>query len=380
MNYDKYDNQAQQAFNNQMNQAQTNQNQAQQTYNHANDLYNKAQGQDQNEYEQSRSATQGTASQQSNLNKQIGGQQALDTFNQQQANQQAQAGYNADLNRNAMQNLNQAVGAGSAYNDLLNTAGYNFGQNSGARAAAEANALAGINNNIAAQQQVANGQQAAYTNSANVANQATQAMLAGQQNQIQNLSNESNTNLGLLAQANAMYNNDLNGWLGGVNAGTGLYGAASNAVTAGANSTEALMQAMAQESQARVVNPSIAAANYASANLSNAQAAQARYALQQAQALDKQKAENVKALEAQYNSVASKTYPKTTTERVAMPKGLAGFFSGVGAVFSNNWNNVLDQAQGYSNRTVTNSAYTNQQKTLSNIQNLLANQGVVYGR
>ncbi len=205
-------------------------------------------------------------------------------------------------------------------------------------------------------------------------------MLAGQQNQIQNLSNESNTNLGLLAQANAMYNNDLNGWLGGVNAGTGLYGAASNAVTAGANSTEALMQAMAQESQARVVNPSIAAANYASANLSNAQAAQARYALQQAQALDKQKAENVKALEAQYNSVASKTYPKTTTERVAMPKGLAGFFSGVGAVFSNNWNNVLDQAQGYSNRTVTNSAYTNQQKTLSNIQNLLANQGVVYGR
>ncbi len=128
MNYDKYDNQAQQAFNNQMNQAQTNQNQAQQTYNHANDLYNKAQGQDRNEYEQSRNATQGTASQQSNLNKQIGGQQALDTFNQQQANQQAQAGYNADLNRNAMQNLNQAVGAGSAYNDPLILRGITLGK------------------------------------------------------------------------------------------------------------------------------------------------------------------------------------------------------------------------------------------------------------
>lgn len=272
MDYDKYDAQANTAFNNQMNQAQQNQAQAQQTYNQANNLYNKAEGQDQNEYEQSRSAAENTANEQQQLNSQIGGQQALDTFNQQQANQQAQAGYNADLNRNAMQNLNQAVGTASAYNDLLNTSGYNFGQNAGARAAAESNAQAGINNNIAAQQQVANGQQTAYTNSANVAAQATNAMLSGQQNQISNLANNSTTNLGLLANANTMYNTDLGNWVNGVNAGSNLYQTASNAVGAGASAVNSLMQGMEQESQAKIVNPSTAAANYAAANASNAQA------------------------------------------------------------------------------------------------------------
>lgn len=273
MNYDQYNKKANDAWNNQFNQAQQNQAQAQDTYNKSQDLYNKSQGQDQNEYNDSRNATKDTASQQSDLNKTIGGQQALDAFNAQQKSQQEQAGFNADLNRNAMQNANQAVGSTSAYNDLLNTSGYNFGQNAGARAAAEAGAMQGINNNIAAQQNVLQGQQGAYVNSANVANMATNAMLAGQQNQIQNLANTSNTNLGLLGQANNKYNTDLQAWLGGVNSASGLYGQASNAIGTGAGAVSNLMSAESADANARILTPAQADAARASAQLSRAQAA-----------------------------------------------------------------------------------------------------------
>lgn len=380
MNYGKYDTQAAEAFNNQMSQAATNQAEAQQTYNQSNNLYNKAEGQDQREYETSRANVQNIANEQEATSKEVGGQQALDTFNQQVANHQNEAGYNADLNKSAMQNLNQAVGAESAYNDLLNTSGYNFGQNAGARAAAESSAESGLNNNIAANQQVANGQQAAFMNGATVGNEATSAMLTGQQNQMSAQNNAATTNLGLLSNANAMYSTDLGNWINGVNAGTGLYNAASGAVAAGANAENSIRQAEAQESQAKIVNPSTAAANYAQANLSNAEAAVQRYNLQQAQALDAQKASSIKALTAQLTTVQNKCYSKTMTEKVKTAGGIEGFFAGMGSVIGAAWTgndtDLINNARGYATKTVDNPAYTQQQSTVSDIKKQLASYGV----
>lgn len=250
-----FQNEANNTWNDQYNNAQQNNQIAQNQVNQSNAKYNNLTGADTTGYNSSRADLQQAAQEQQQNANEISGKIALDTANQQIANYQKEAGFNEDLNRNAMQNVNQAVGNASAYNDLLNTSGYNFGQNAGARAAAESNAESGINNNINAQQNVLNGQQTAFTNGANVGNTVAQNFIAGNQAQSSDLANMSTSEQALLAQANAKYQSDIQAWLGAANAATQSYGQASNAIGTGARAINDIMQSEAANAQATLLTP-----------------------------------------------------------------------------------------------------------------------------
>lgn len=111
--------------------------------------------------------------------------------------QESDLGYDPAQMTAARNNLNQSTGALSAYSDFANTAASKWGQNAGGFAAANSGALAGLNNNIASNQGVANGLQSLYTTAQTGANQRTgqvvqgeQNTLAGYQQQFTNASNQ----------------------------------------------------------------------------------------------------------------------------------------------------------------------------------------------
>jgi hypothetical protein len=93
-----------------------------------------------------------------------------------------QLGYDPAQMTAARSNLNQATGAESAYSDFANTAASKFGLNAGGFAAANANALGSLNNNIASNQQVANGLQSLYTTAQTGANQYAGQQVQGEAN------------------------------------------------------------------------------------------------------------------------------------------------------------------------------------------------------
>lgn len=136
------------------------------------------------------------------------------------ATQEGNLGYNPAQMTAATNNLNQSTGALSAYSDFANTAASKWGQNAGGFAAANAGALNGLNNNIASNQQVVNGQMAKYTAAQTGANQyaglqvqSQHETMAGLQNVFTNASNQRDS-------AGSMMNfyNDLAQKQGGLNA------------------------------------------------------------------------------------------------------------------------------------------------------------------
>lgn len=96
--------------------------------------------------------------------------------------QLGQLGYDPAQMQAARGNLNQATGALSAYSDYANNAASKFGLNAGGFAAANAGALSGLNNNIAAQQGVVSGLSSLYGQAQTGANQFAGQQVQGEQN------------------------------------------------------------------------------------------------------------------------------------------------------------------------------------------------------
>jgi hypothetical protein len=103
-------------------------------------------------------------------------------YNSELGTQENELGYDPAQMTAARSNLNQATGAESAYSDFANTAASKFGLNAGGFAAANANALGSLNNNIASNQQVANGLQSLYTTAQTGANQYAGQQVQGEAN------------------------------------------------------------------------------------------------------------------------------------------------------------------------------------------------------
>lgn len=106
-------------------------------------------------------------------------------YNNELIKQEGDLGYDPAQMTAARNNLNQATGALSAYSDFANTAASKWGQNAGGFAAANSGALSGLNNNIASNQNVANGLQSLYTTAQTGANQFAGQQVAGEQNTLQ---------------------------------------------------------------------------------------------------------------------------------------------------------------------------------------------------
>lgn len=115
-------------------------------------------------------------------------------------------GYDPAQMTAARNNLNQATGALSAYSDFANTAASKWGQNAGGFAAANSGALAGLNNNIASNQNVANGLQSLYTTAQTGANQFAGQQVEGEKNTLagyqQQYTNASNSRDAAYTQMN----------------------------------------------------------------------------------------------------------------------------------------------------------------------------------
>ena len=94
--------------------------------------------------------------------------------------QLGRTGYDQNSMTAATNNLNQAQGSMSAYNDFANTAASKWGMNAGGFAAANAGALGAINNNIASNQGVVNGLMDKYKTAQTGANQFAGATIQGE--------------------------------------------------------------------------------------------------------------------------------------------------------------------------------------------------------
>lgn len=163
--------------------------------------------------------------------------------------QLGQLGYDPAQMTAARNNLNQSQGALSAYSDFANTGASKFGLNAGGFAAANAGALSGINNNIAAQQGVVNGLSDLFKTAQTGANQfagqqvqSEQNTLGGYQKVYENAANQRD-------QAASMMNfyNNLAQQQGGMNAQQAQYYA--QAQQAYAASSQAMAQAALLASQ-----------------------------------------------------------------------------------------------------------------------------------
>lgn len=97
--------------------------------------------------------------------------------------QSVKTGYNQGAMQSAQNNLAQAQGSMSAFNDFANTGASKWGLNAGGLAAANAGATAGLNNNIASSGNALGIQQKAYEMAQTGANQ--EAGLNVQQQQVQ---------------------------------------------------------------------------------------------------------------------------------------------------------------------------------------------------
>jgi hypothetical protein len=156
--------------------------------------------------------------------------------------QLGQLGYDPAQMTAARGNLNQATGALSAYSDFANTGASKFGLNAGGFAAANAGALGGINNNIAAQQGVVNGLGDLYKTAQTGANQyagqqvqSEQNTLGGYQAAFTNLASQRDS-----AQKNMQFYDQLASSQGGLNAQQAASYAAAQ------SSMAQIQQAMAQ--------------------------------------------------------------------------------------------------------------------------------------
>lgn len=89
-------------------------------------------------------------------------------------------GYDTGQMTAARTNLNQATGALSAYSDFANTSASKWGMNAGGFAAANAGAMQGINNNIAANQGVVSSLTDLYKTAQTGANEKTGLVIQGQ--------------------------------------------------------------------------------------------------------------------------------------------------------------------------------------------------------
>ena len=163
-------------------------------------------------------------------------------------------GYSTDQMTGARNNLNQAQGALSAYSDFANQAASKWGMNAGGFAAANAGALGGINNNIAAQQGVVNGLSDIYKTAQTGANQyaglqvqSQHETMAGLQNVFTNATNQRDS----AGQMMNFYNN-LASQQGGLNAKQQSDYAGAQQAYAGAQS--ALAQASLFGAQAGLAN------------------------------------------------------------------------------------------------------------------------------
>lgn len=101
-------------------------------------------------------------------------------YHKELGSQLGQVGYDPAQMTAARGNLNQATGAMSAYSDFANTAASKWGMNAGGFAAANAGALSGLNNNVAANQGVVNSMSDLYKTAQAGANQFTGQVVQGQ--------------------------------------------------------------------------------------------------------------------------------------------------------------------------------------------------------
>jgi hypothetical protein len=105
---------------------------------------------------------------------------AANVYHGEQDKQLGELGYKPEEMTAARANLNQATGALSAYSDFANTSASKWGMNAGGFAAANAGAMQGINNNIAANQGVVSSLSDLYKTAQTGANQFTGNVVAGQ--------------------------------------------------------------------------------------------------------------------------------------------------------------------------------------------------------
>jgi hypothetical protein len=187
------------------------------------------------------------------------GNQYDQAFNQQKTD----LGYDPAQMTTARNNLNQAVGALSAYNDFAGTGAAKWGMNAGGFAAANSGALQGLNNNIQSNQNVVNGLSDLYKTAQTGANQKTGLVIQGEhetlgglQNTFQNIANQRDS-----AASMMNFYDNLASQQGGLNAQQQQYYA--QAQQAYAASQAALAQAGLYGAQADQIRQQISMANAA---------------------------------------------------------------------------------------------------------------------
>lgn len=182
---------------------------------------------------------------------------AANVYHGEQDKQLGDLGYDAGQMTQARTNLNQAQGALSAYSDFANTAASKWGMNAGGFAAANAGALSGINNNIAANQGVVTSLADLYKTAQTGANQFTGTVIQGQhetlgglQQVYQNASNQRDQ-----AASMMQFYDDLASKQGGLNAQQAQYYA--TAQQAYSQSSAAMAQANLYAQQAGLIKQQI---------------------------------------------------------------------------------------------------------------------------
>jgi hypothetical protein len=145
---------------------------------------------------------------------------AQNVYHGEQDKQLGDLGYDPQQMTAARANLNQATGALSAYSDFANTSASKWGMNAGGFAAANAGALSGINNNIAANQGVVSGLSDLYKTAQTGANQLTGNVIAGEHETLAGLKTVFDNAKSQADSARSMMNfyDDLASKQGGLNA------------------------------------------------------------------------------------------------------------------------------------------------------------------
>lgn len=166
-------------------------------------------------------------------------------------------GYDPAQMTAARNNLNQANGALSAYSDFANTGAAKFGLNAGGFAAANAGALSGLNNNIAAQQGVVNSLSDIYKTAQTGANQFAGQQVQSEQNTLAGYQKAFENASSMRDQAASMMNfyDQLAQQQGGLNAQQQQYYAQAQQAYAAASAAQAqagLYAAQAAQTQQQI--------------------------------------------------------------------------------------------------------------------------------
>lgn len=171
-------------------------------------------------------------------------------FHGEMSKELGELGYNPQQMTQARANLNQSQGALSAYSDFANSAASKWGMNAGGFAAANSNALSGLNNNIASNQGVVNSLSDLYKTAQTGANSFTGQVVQGEHETVAGLQNVYTNAANQRDQAASMMNfyDDLASKQGGLNAQQQQYYAAAQ--QAYAQSSAAMAQASLYGKQA----------------------------------------------------------------------------------------------------------------------------------